>query len=56
MGSKPSTVKKILAEISLNVDLVIGEDPKLDVLWVLTNNHVKPPFGQVIRYNDLQEA
>lgn len=33
-----------------------GEDPKLDVLWVLTNNHVKPPFGQVIRYNDLQES
>lgn len=33
-----------------------GDDPKLDVLWVLTENSVNPPFGQVIRYNDLQEG
>jgi predicted metal-dependent peptidase len=29
-----------------------GETPKLDVLWVMTSD-VKPPFGEVIRYNDL---
>jgi predicted metal-dependent peptidase len=29
-----------------------GVDPKLDVLWVMTSD-VKPPFGEVIRYNDL---
>jgi len=30
-----------------------GEDPKMDVLWVMTSD-VKPPFGETIRYNDLQ--
>ena len=31
-----------------------GEDPKkFNTLWVLTSD-VKPPFGDVIRYNDLQ--
>lgn len=29
-----------------------GADPKMDVLWVMTSD-VKPPFGEVIRYNDL---
>ncbi len=29
-----------------------GVDPKLNVLWVMTSD-VKPPFGEVIRYNDL---
>lgn len=29
-----------------------GADPKMDVLWVMTSD-VKAPFGEVIRYNDL---
>jgi len=30
-----------------------GSDPtgKFDVLWVITNQDVKPPFGDVIRVN-----